>query len=1739
MGANVACDTDANCPQGSQCKLNIQRCVSTRNTDNVAPDFASLPSVTWSGRLYTVKFDVNEALARPPEVVAKAGALTFTFVADGTATDSDHLHYAFFYAAMGSEPEAEALVTVDLVDRVGNAASRVAGSFTFDFTPPAMSDFNWVLAAGQSATPPSATLTFHGLTDDQALLRGARLIDPDGQTLADISATTTLDATGVLGSAEVVGSVDLGGVDLSKTVEVAVELDLQDAAGNQTPPELARTPFLVVDSDPPLDPSVLIQGQPVVGTQSVTLTLAAIGATQMLIEGDIVHDTSTFQWVDFTTTLPVTLTQGDGYKTVTASFRDAALNATGPVSDTIYLATGSVVSQPSLVLPTGQTALKNGDTLTVAGLGEPNATVVSARLVDIGTDATAQLVDTGAIAVDVDGNMSGSFVSSGLADGTNVALEVVLFGRGMSSVAANSRSQAVAVDLLPPPAPDPIKLQLVEEAGPETVPPAESNNTFSLTGAGGAVVSGTLVRIYADPSATFQLAEVAVAPADGSFTASAITYSPLETYYVVALDGAGNKSSPTLISVPQFSLVVTPDPAREGTQENGKPADIALTSNVSLAATPSVTVAAASSTARAASFVSQSGTTYHFSFTPTAGDPTAPTPLVIRVTGSDGSGSFAAGTSGTDAFTTLLDFTAPTLNAAVTLTEGDPLTDDSVSAPAGAASDDVSTASAIRVRLVDADSSATIATTSANSDGSIGPLSIGDNLHTHVVVKLLDEAGNASAPSATLTNDRAPPLLSSVALDHNAQHAGASIVVSFSVSDDHSDLRAADVSILGRNAVASMTNDLGTSDGLVHDLAFIFDIQAGDAEGLHDVSITCTDNAGNVASATTTLLVDSTDPTSTNTTPGSSSSWNGSPGVLGTSDDNLSGVLRIDVGVEQAGSWWDGSAFVSTETYLPATGTSNWFFDDSAVPYAAGSYTLHWHAIDVAGNVETDHTWGFTYTSTAPAEPTALAAQSLGEAHIDLTWTPPLVHDAYLLYYSATDAPGPPYAGTGAAEGDSPIALAGADTTATLTELPPGRYEIVLTALDASGNESPYSNEATAPSRWWRWKEPATTSVPVTALVSPSAGVFIAFGGSGAMWRSTDAGMGWVPQPLDFDWSAIPSRRNYTFVNAVALGTDILAGVDPDHLVLSHDSGATWEIVTVPSPNDLRLAVAMTSSHMVAVGSDERNVNDWGTGAFYSTDGGTTWKASTGIGSYQPYDVVADGDVDLAVGSGGLILRSSDKGATWATMTSNTSRDLFKVWLAGLDAVAVGSNIILYSSDGGVSWNPALSASEDFTALYGSGNNLIAAGTNIFYSTDGGAQWNTTTAASFSAITSVWGNGTSFYAVNGYYLFETANLVDWTQSSLPGFAAALLWGSGGDVVAADGYGRFAVRPEATATWQLLPNAWSQANRAIVARGSEAWILGANSTGFRLMHTTDEGETFDILPDNPSALGGVKPVYLVESDGMLLAGSNASFATSVDGGHTWSTYSSVSPGSNLYAWAAFGNDFVAVGEAGVVVHAVRQVDDTMTITLPTRVTTQTLRAIVGHANPLDSSTTTFVAVGDGGAIVRSTDGGAMWSTPSSGTGAALSHINVNGSTFIVVGASGTVTRSADDGANWTAKYIGGPYEYFHAIWNNGSYAVAVGNCVFYDSVDDGQTWSAGISSTDPRYTFFDDVAGAGATIVAAADEAILESFDGGATWQRAVHFKPWPHSEALTHVHVFADGTVLFASFNGDVIRFGP
>ncbi|MBZ5671253.1 MAG: T9SS type A sorting domain-containing protein [Acidobacteriia bacterium] len=145
----------------------------------------------------------------------------------------------------------------------------------------------------------------------------------------------------------------------------------------------------------------------------------------------------------------------------------------------------------------------------------------------------------------------------------------------------------------------------------------------------------------------------------------------------------------------------------------------------------------------------------------------------------------------------------------------------------------------------------------------------------------------------------------------------------------------------------------------------------------------------------------------------------------------------------------------------------------------------------------------------------------------------------------------------------------------------------------------------------------------------------------------------------------------------------------------------------------------------------------------------------------------------------------------------------------------------------------------------------------------------------------------------------------------------------------------------------------------------------------------------------------------------------------------------------------------------------------------------------------SDARTWIAVGDGGTIVRSIDGGTVWSKITGPIADNLRGVSFRGPIGVAVGFSGQVLRSTDAGSSWTQE-TRPTTKNLYAVCVGDSFAVITGEeGTILISTDAGLTWSQRTAGTA---SVLFGVSISGRTAVGVGGQgAIVNSDNGGQGW----------------------------------------
>jgi len=190
----------------------------------------------------------------------------------------------------------------------GNETPRIETEVTLDRTPPQISD----LRSYDQNNP----------DDSDGIYHPGQIIVISLRSEHDLNCTFTLTGPAYDSGEQKV--TDENGLyrftwntSNLKTGEYTAHVTLSDEAGNSTTDQIT----IKLDDTPPTNISVQIEGKSPFETPSIRLKISAQNASELFISGDVIDDTSTFQWIAYRENMTVNLSGRDGEKLISVRFR--------------------------------------------------------------------------------------------------------------------------------------------------------------------------------------------------------------------------------------------------------------------------------------------------------------------------------------------------------------------------------------------------------------------------------------------------------------------------------------------------------------------------------------------------------------------------------------------------------------------------------------------------------------------------------------------------------------------------------------------------------------------------------------------------------------------------------------------------------------------------------------------------------------------------------------------------------------------------------------------------------------------------------------------------------------------------------------------------------------------------------------------------------------------------------------------------------------------------------------------------------------------------------------------------------------------------------------------------------------------------------------------------------------------------------------------------------------------------
>jgi hypothetical protein len=236
------------------------------------------------------------------------------------------------------------------------------------------------------------------------------------------------------------------------------------------------------------------------------------------------------------------------------------------------------------------------------------------------------------------------------------------------------------------------------------------------------------------------------------------------------------------------------------------------------------------------------------------------------------------------------------------------------------------------------------------------------------------------------------------------------------------------------------------------------------------------------------------------------------------------------------------------------------------------------------------------------------------------------------------------------------------------------------------------------------------------------------------------AGDGAWTSPDGVTWTETLAPDDFTLFSVRWVGSQVVAvGIDNSDdgpVIYTSPTGTVWTKSTLPTAPAVPSLVGKSLNGVAAVGGLVVAVGDGGL-LLRSIDGGNNWvKQVTGLGTGESFlDITFGGNLFAAVTSGGGVW-TSQNGSTWIRRQAPTGKSLNRVQVVGNQFFAVGDEGATAYSFGGLVWQAGdAGTAQSMYGLAWNGNTLVAGGdAGTILSSTGGQPARST--LSFAAATS-------------------------------------------------------------------------------------------------------------------------------------------------------------------------------------------------------------------------------------------------------------------------------------------------------------------------------------------------------------------------------------------------------------------
>ena len=572
---------------------------------------------------------------------------------------------------------------------------------------------------------------------------------------------------------------------------------------------------------------------------------------------------------------------------------------------------------------------------------------------------------------------------------------------------------------------------------------------------------------------------------------------------------------------------------------------------------------------------------------------------------------------------------------------------------------------------------------------------------------------------------------------------------------------------------------------------------------------------------------------------------------------------------------------------------------------------------------------------------------------------------------------------------------------------------------------------------------------------------------------------------------------------------------------------------------------------------------------------GWFWQMPQPAGGLAGFSALAFPDAGniWAVGAGGLVLHSGDAGGTWAAQSTGVDADLWSVsfpdarhgWACG-GSVAGSGGVIVATTDGGATWQNRTPAGLKETLTDASFTDAVhgwigTADDHLLRTTDGGASWVRLKVGVVPPPSPYDDGGASGYvqvdftsARQGWASTDNAL---WTTADGGKTWMPLFDGLSRNMVVAQidfvdpahgwvlaysqdsGASRVIATSNGGSSWHTVPSGDSFVGDIDATSATDVWLLDGGASPFAgfsdfyfglggsgqiaVLHSTDGGSRWQ-----RSSVGSPFFVSAIAAYGKNVCAVGDGMLTSGDAGETWRSATSGQEYAFTAATALSATDIWAVDASGAVLHSIDGSHWVESSSAP-----RWTSALYGVSFP-DASDGWVVGASDeyeGSVILHTSDGGATWVPQASNLSGELSNVDFvdaqngwavsdDGLGYGGAGAPLTVEHTTDGGATWVPQYVYDNADLYGVDfisdttgWVCGDYRPSQnsdGLSGIFATTNSGLTWvKEKLPSGAPDMTGLQFLgAGDGWAVGTSYDDNynpqegwVLHSTDGGKTWAR--------------------------------------